>query len=39
MSQERLNGLPTLYIEKKLLDENDVGSINDFASANVRRKF
>ena len=39
MSPERLNGLTTLYIEKKLLDENGIDSINDFASANVRRKF
>ena len=33
---ELCNGLTTLYIEKKLLDENDIGSINDFALANVR---
>ena len=33
MSQERLNGLATLCIEKKLLDEIDINSIiNDFAS-------
>lgn len=38
MSQERLNGLSTLCIEKKLLDEIDINSIiNDFASRNVRR--
>ncbi|XP_066361025.1 uncharacterized protein [Miscanthus floridulus] len=38
MSQERLNGLATLCIEKKLLDEIDINSIiNDFASRNVRR--
>jgi hypothetical protein len=40
MSQERLNGLATLCIEKKLLDEIDIDSIvTDFASRNVRRKF
>jgi hypothetical protein len=40
MSQERLNGLATLCIEKKLLDEIDIEAIiNDFAAANVRRKF
>ena len=40
MSQERLNGLATLCIEKKLLDEIDTNSIiDDFASRNVRRKF
>ena len=39
MSQERLNGLATLCIEKKLLDEIDTNSIiDDFASRNVRRK-
>jgi hypothetical protein len=38
MSQERLNGLATLCIEKKLLDELDVDSIiTDFASRSVRR--
>lgn len=38
MSQERLNGLTTLCIEKKLLDDIDINSIiNDFASRNVRR--
>ncbi|XP_066312990.1 uncharacterized protein [Miscanthus floridulus] len=40
MSQERLNGLTTLCVEKKLLDEIDIEAIiNDFAAANVRRKF
>ena len=40
MSQERLNGLATLCIEKKLLDEIDIDAIiNDFAAANVRRNF
>ncbi|XP_062198785.1 uncharacterized protein LOC133901428 [Phragmites australis] len=40
MSQERLNGLATLCIEKKLLDEIDIDTIiNDFASRNVRRNF
>jgi len=40
MSQERLNGLATLCIEKKLLDEIDIHAIiNDFASRNVRRNF
>jgi len=40
MSQERLNGLATLCIEKKLLDEIDIDSIiTDFAARNVRRKF
>ncbi|XP_066323458.1 uncharacterized protein [Miscanthus floridulus] len=40
MSQERLNGLATLCIEKKLLDEIDIEAIiNDFAAANIRRKF
>jgi len=38
MSQERLNGLATLCIKKKLLDGIDINSIiNDFASQNVRR--
>ena len=38
MSQELLNGLATLCIEKKLLDEIDINTIiNDFASRNVRR--
>jgi hypothetical protein len=40
MSQERLNGLATLCIEKKLLDDIDIYSIvTDFASRNARRKF
>nr|TKW14774.1 hypothetical protein SEVIR_5G188900v2 [Setaria viridis] len=40
MTQERLNGLATLCIEKKLLDEIDINSIiSDFASRNVRRNF
>ena len=40
MSQERLNGLATLCIEKKLLDKIDIEAIiNDFAAANVRRNF
>jgi len=40
MSQERLNGLATLCIEKRLLDEIDIDTIiNDFASRNVRRNF
>jgi hypothetical protein len=37
MSYERLNGLATLCIGKRWLDEIDV--IDDFASMNVRRKF
>jgi hypothetical protein len=40
MSQDRLNGLATLCIEKKILDEVDSNTIiNDFTSRNVRRKF
>jgi hypothetical protein len=40
MSQEMLNGLATLCIEKRLLDEIDIETIiDDFASRNVRRKF
>ncbi|KAM3390463.1 hypothetical protein ACQJBY_012204 [Aegilops geniculata] len=40
MSQERLNGLATLCIEKDLLDEIDIDTIvSDFASQNFRRKF
>ncbi|XP_073360045.1 uncharacterized protein [Aegilops tauschii subsp. strangulata] len=40
MTQERLNGLATLCIEKKLLDEIDIDPIiSDFASRNVRRHF
>ncbi|KAF7106331.1 hypothetical protein CFC21_107070 [Triticum aestivum] len=35
MTQERLNGLATLCIEKKLLDEIDIDPIiSDFASRN-----
>ena len=40
MTQERLNDLATLCIEKKLLDEIDINSIiDDFVSQNVRRIF
>jgi hypothetical protein len=40
MSQERLNGLATLSIEKQFLDEIDINTIiNEFASSNVRRNF
>jgi hypothetical protein len=40
MSQERLNGLATLCIEKKLLDKVDSNIIiNDFTSINVRKNF
>ena len=40
MSQERLNGLATLCIEKKLLDEIIIDTmVTDFASKNVRRNF
>ena len=40
MSQKRLNGLATLCIEKKFLDEIDIHIIvKDFASRNVRRNF
>jgi len=40
MSQERLNGLAILCIEKLLLDEIDIDMvINDFASRHVRRNF
>jgi hypothetical protein len=40
ISQERLNSLATIFIEKKLLDEIDIDIIiNDFASRLVRRKF
>jgi hypothetical protein len=40
MSQDRLNGLATLYIEKKLLDEADSNIIiNYFASRNIKRNF
>lgn len=38
MSQERLNGLATLFIEKGKLDEINVDAIiDDFASKSVRR--
>jgi hypothetical protein len=40
MSQERLNGLATLCIEKKLVDEIDINSIvTDITSRNFQRKF
>jgi hypothetical protein len=40
MTQERLNGLAILCIEKNLLDEIDLnGIIDDFVSQNVRRNF
>jgi hypothetical protein len=40
MSQERLNRLSTLCIEKKLLDDVNIEAIiDDFASRNVRRHF
>jgi hypothetical protein len=40
ITQERLNGLAILYIEKKLLDEIDLDDISDdFVSQNVRRYF
>jgi hypothetical protein len=40
MSQQRLNGLATLCIEKKLLDDVDIDPIiTEFASRNVRRNF
>jgi hypothetical protein len=40
MSQEGLNGLATLCIEKRLLDEININTIiNDFASRNVRSNF
>ncbi|KAI5003233.1 hypothetical protein ZWY2020_030393 [Hordeum vulgare] len=40
MSQERLNGLATLCIEKKFLDEINIDTIiSDFASRNARRNF
>ena len=40
MSQERLNGLAILCIEKKLLDEININTmVTDFASKNVRRNF
>ena len=40
MSQERLNGLATLCIQKNLLDEIDIDIVvSDFISQNIRRKF
>jgi hypothetical protein len=40
ISQERLNGLATICIEKKLLDAIDIETIiNDFTSRSVRRNF
>jgi hypothetical protein len=40
MSQERLNGLASVCIEKKLLDEIDINSVIDvFVSKNLRRNF
>jgi hypothetical protein len=40
MSQESLNGLTTLCIEKKLLNGVNIEAIiDDFASRNVRRHF
>jgi hypothetical protein len=40
MSQERLNGLAILCIEKILLDKIDIDIIiNDFAARHVRRNF
>ena len=40
VSQERLNGLAILCIEKKLLDEINIDTmVTDFASKNVRRNF
>jgi hypothetical protein len=40
MSQQRLNGLATLCIEKKLLDDVDIDPIiTEFALRNVRRNF
>jgi hypothetical protein len=40
MSQQRLYGLATLCIEKKLLDDVDIDPIiSEFALRNVRRKF
>ena len=39
ITQERLNGLATLCMEKKLMDEIDIDPIiSDFAPRNVRRK-
>jgi hypothetical protein len=40
ITQEKLNGLAILYIEKKLLDEIDLDDISDdFVSQNVKRYF
>jgi hypothetical protein len=40
MLQDRLNGLTTICIEKKLLDEIDIETIiNNLASRSVRRNF
>jgi hypothetical protein len=40
MIQQRLNGLATSCIEKKSLDDTDIGPIkSDFASRNIRRNF
>jgi hypothetical protein len=40
MTQDRLNGLAILCIEKKMLDDIDLnGIIDDFVSQNVRRIF
>jgi hypothetical protein len=40
MLREKLNGLTTLCIEKRSLDEIDIETIiDDFTSRNVRRKF
>jgi hypothetical protein len=40
MTQDRLNGLAILCIQKKLLDEIDLnGIIDDFVSQNIRRNF
>jgi hypothetical protein len=40
MTQQRLNGLAALCIEKKLLDDIDIDPIiSEFASRNARRKF
>ena len=40
VSQERLNGLAILCIEKKLLDEIDIDTIIiDFVSKNIRKNF
>jgi hypothetical protein len=40
ITQERLNGLTILYIEKKLLDEIDLDDISDnFVSQTVRKYF